>query len=159
VGPAFACLLRNSSPPSLSANPAERVLCLDHTTVSRLPEISWCGETSDNHLLQGWYCSVLFNYELRMKVLESCCAENTIPYLTFTDLLFYLNADVSASNRSWIGFIESWKFPSMWRKCNAIFDTILSCIIKVLLLTFVRSVYGRSCNLISSNLYKHIDNT
>ena len=24
-------------------------LCLDHTSVSGLPETSWCGETSDNH--------------------------------------------------------------------------------------------------------------
>jgi len=58
VGPAFVCLLRKSSSPSLSANPAERVLCLDHTSAFGLLEIPWCGETSDNHLVQGCYCTI-----------------------------------------------------------------------------------------------------
>jgi len=55
---AFVYLLPKSSPPSLSANPAERVLCFDHTSSSGLPETSWCGEPSDNHLVQDRYWAV-----------------------------------------------------------------------------------------------------
>ena len=60
MGPAFICLLLKSLSPSLSANSALRVLCLDHTSVSGLPEISWRRETSDNHLVVGSYPSPVF---------------------------------------------------------------------------------------------------
>jgi hypothetical protein len=55
MGRNFVCRLRKSLSPKLSTNPAERDLCLDYTSVSGQPEFSWCGETSDNHLVQCRY--------------------------------------------------------------------------------------------------------
>jgi len=76
VGPDFVCLLRKCSPPKLSPNSAQRVLCLDHTSVSSLPEISWCGETSDNHLVHGRYCTkhVTFTKDIlqRLSITWNC---------------------------------------------------------------------------------------
>ena len=71
MGPAFVCL-RKYSPPRLSANSAERVLCLDRTSVSGLPKISSCGETSDNHLVQGRHCT-LNARNFRTWILRAMC--------------------------------------------------------------------------------------
>ena len=57
MGTAFVFLLRKSSSSSLSANPAERVLCREHSSFPGPPEMSWGDETSDNHLVQCRYCS------------------------------------------------------------------------------------------------------
>ena len=62
MGPAFVCLLQKSSSPSLSASPAERVLCLGETLVSDLPGVSWGGWTA-------MYCCALWCNRLPMFML------------------------------------------------------------------------------------------
>ena len=56
MGPAFVCLRRERSQPSLSVSPAQHLLCLGHPADSDGPKIPLGEETSDNHLVQGREC-------------------------------------------------------------------------------------------------------